>query len=179
MVTQAGGELLQYSSAEEVGSSTSGDQLPEIQDVQSGSTGGQLAATVEKRQRSLCLTYEANSTVSDLPVDAEVHHDGSQLAKENHRPLDHGKVTPPRLWALLQQQEFRCALSGRELTIENCCLDHIIPVEKGGEHTMSNVQLIREEVNGAKGNMTVEEFKAMCRDVTVQTGRGTPPPPLS
>jgi len=37
---------------------------------------------------------------------------------------------------------------------------------------MSNVQLLRTEVNQAKGAMSQEEFVAMCCDVADRTRRG-------
>lgn len=75
-------------------------------------------------------------------------------------------ITVTSLAEMLEKQGYRCALSGRELTPDNCTLDHIIPVTEGGEHALSNVQLVTAEVNAAKGSMSNDAFKAMCRDVT-------------
>lgn len=83
-------------------------------------------------------------------------------------------VTARRLLHLLQQQHYRCALSGRELTPDNCSLDHVVPVSRGGSHTLDNVHLVVREVNAAKGTMSQDEFIAMCIDV-VEHARSSPP----
>jgi 5-methylcytosine-specific restriction endonuclease McrA len=69
------------------------------------------------------------------------------------------------LRTLLDTQGFRCALSGRPLTPSNCSLDHIIPLSRGGAHTLDNVQIVRDEVNRAKGQMTDDELFGLCVDI--------------
>jgi 5-methylcytosine-specific restriction endonuclease McrA len=71
---------------------------------------------------------------------------------------------------MLEGQGRRCALTGRELTPENCSLDHVLPLTKGGEHSPSNAQLVTMEVNKAKGMMTEEEFIQLCKDVVAWSG---------
>lgn len=66
---------------------------------------------------------------------------------------------------MLVKQKYQCALTGRELTPENCSIDHIIPLCKGGVHAKENAQLVVAEVNYAKGNLTEKEFLQLCRDV--------------
>ena len=83
-----------------------------------------------------------------------------------------GRVTTAKLRGLVVHQEFRCALSGRKLTPSNTQADHIKPACDGGSDDMSNVQLLRTEVNQAKGAMSQEEFVAMCCDVADRTRRG-------
>jgi 5-methylcytosine-specific restriction endonuclease McrA len=70
-----------------------------------------------------------------------------------------------QLQLILESQGIKCALSGRELRPDNCSLDHRTPLSRGGQHVIENVHLVSEEVNRAKGSMTVEEFVAMCCDV--------------
>lgn len=70
-----------------------------------------------------------------------------------------------RLFELLEQQQYRCAISGRELTPENATVDHVVPLAKGGEHCASNAQLLDDEINRAKGTKTNEEFLAICQEV--------------
>lgn len=64
-----------------------------------------------------------------------------------------------------EEQNCICALTGRPLTYENCSLDHIIPLARGGKHIRDNAQLVCEEANRAKGMMTEEEFLDLCQDV--------------
>jgi len=66
---------------------------------------------------------------------------------------------------LLNKQGFKCAISGRPLSPDNCSLDHIMPLSRGGTHTLNNAQLVRVEVNHAKGQMTEEELLALCVDI--------------
>lgn len=75
-------------------------------------------------------------------------------------------VTAKMILAMLEKQGFRCAISGRQLTPESASLDHIVPLARGGEHDLSNVWIVDHVVNTAKGTLTVEEFVAMCRDIT-------------
>jgi len=71
---------------------------------------------------------------------------------------------------MLNKQNHQCPLTGRELTPDNCSIDHVIPLSKGGSHTKDNAQLVVAEVNHAKGNLTEEEFLQLCRDVVVHAG---------
>lgn len=75
------------------------------------------------------------------------------------------KITKAGFMALLNRQSFKCALSGRDLTPENCRVDHIMPVSRGGGNIMSNLQLLTAEANKAKHNLTDGEFIALCVDV--------------
>lgn len=66
---------------------------------------------------------------------------------------------------MLEDQDYRCALTGWELTPENCQGDHIVPLIRGGGYGMDNVQLVVDVVNTAKHTMTNEEFIEMCNAV--------------
>lgn len=75
-------------------------------------------------------------------------------------------VTASKIMQLIENQHFRCALSGRKLTPETASLDHIVPLSRGGSHEIENLWVVEHLVNTAKGTMTVDEFLEMCRDVT-------------
>lgn len=66
---------------------------------------------------------------------------------------------------MLKEQKYQCALTGRELTPENCSLDHIVPLSKGGSHSPDNAQLVVMEANKAKASLTEQEFLILCKDV--------------
>lgn len=69
------------------------------------------------------------------------------------------------LMAMVEQQQYRCALSGIELTPQTAALDHIVPVSRGGEHAVRNLQWLNSEVNRMKGMLSVEVFVDICMRV--------------
>lgn len=73
-----------------------------------------------------------------------------------------GSVNKAGILALLADQDYRCALSGRRLTPQRAALDHIVPVSRGGEHRIGNAQVLDKLVNRAKGTLTNEEFIRLC-----------------
>ena len=75
-------------------------------------------------------------------------------------------ISSKKIMELIEEQNFRCALSDRKLTPETASLDHIIPLSRGGSHEIDNLWVVEHLVNSAKGTMTVDEFIAMCSDVT-------------
>ena len=66
---------------------------------------------------------------------------------------------------MLERQQYRCALTGRELTPETASIDHITPIKQGGAHELSNLWIVEYSANRAKHTMTYEEFLSLCRDV--------------
>lgn len=66
---------------------------------------------------------------------------------------------------LLQRQNYRCALTGEQLTPSNFALDHIVPLSDGGDFTAANSQLVLKAVNRAKNTMRQSDFVEMCRKV--------------
>jgi len=75
------------------------------------------------------------------------------------------KVTAEALYRKLQRQQFRCALSGVLMEPDDASLDHIVPLSKGGEHNMDNVQVVHKDVNRMKGQMSQEEMVNWCRKI--------------
>lgn len=82
-----------------------------------------------------------------------------------------GRVTRKQLMDLLQEQNYRCALTGVELTPETASVDHKIPLQQGGNHSIANLHIVEHRINWAKGTMTVEEFLEMCRRVVEYQNR--------
>lgn len=80
-------------------------------------------------------------------------------------------ITQKTILQLIETQQYRCALTGRELTPETASIDHKVPLAGGGEHHISNIWVLDHVVNRAKGTMTVDEFIAMCRDVVSHADR--------
>ena len=75
------------------------------------------------------------------------------------------RITQTNVMDLLEEQEYRCALTCNELTPETASIDHKVPLARGGEHTIRNAQIVDWRVNRAKGTMTNNEFIAMCAEV--------------
>jgi len=68
---------------------------------------------------------------------------------------------------------FPCALTGRPLEFnepQTYEYDHILPTARGGDNTIDNLQLLCPEANKAKGMMTDDEFKDLCREVIIHAG---------
>lgn len=76
-----------------------------------------------------------------------------------------GRVKSKQLLKLIESQEFRCALTGRQLEPDTASVDHAYPVSQGGTNTIANLQVLHTDVNQAKGTMNPETFVEMCRDV--------------
>jgi hypothetical protein len=76
-----------------------------------------------------------------------------------------GVIKQSSVLQLLEWQQYRCAMTGRELTPETASLDHIVPVRSGGEHRIENAQVLHRDVNKAKTTMTRDEFIQLCREV--------------
>jgi 5-methylcytosine-specific restriction endonuclease McrA len=67
---------------------------------------------------------------------------------------------------LITRQNYRCALSGVELTPDNAEIDHVIAVKNGGSHDVSNLQVLHVVVNRMKGTISNDEFIRWCRLVS-------------
>ena len=84
-----------------------------------------------------------------------------KLAKRSREKV----ASRSELLDLVYAQEFRCALSGAELTPDDATLDHKLPVANGGDHSVGNLQVVSNTVNRMKGTMTHDEFVAWCKRV--------------
>ena len=68
---------------------------------------------------------------------------------------------------------FSCALTVRPLKFnepQTYEYDHIMPHSRGGDNSLSNLQILCPEANQAKGMMTDEEFKDLCKEVIIHAG---------
>ena len=83
---------------------------------------------------------------------------------------DSYKFTAKDFYALLEKQQYRCRLSGRELTPENTDGEHILPLELGGQHQPENICLVVRDVARLKRHLTEQAVVELCYDIIKQRG---------
>ena len=81
------------------------------------------------------------------------------------------RPTAKRIRHLVEIQEFRCAMTGIELTPGDANLDHIVPIAAGGKHVMGNVQVVHKVINQMKSTLPKDEFIEWCRRVVAFADR--------
>jgi len=72
---------------------------------------------------------------------------------------------------ILDEQKYTCALTGVPLTPQNTSFDHKRPLSKGGSSLKENLQATTKPVNTAKGQLSTEEFLALCFSVINHAGK--------
>jgi 5-methylcytosine-specific restriction endonuclease McrA len=66
-----------------------------------------------------------------------------------------------------------CYLTGRPIDFnfpESYNLDHVIPRAKGGDNTLSNMNIACRAANMAKNDLLVSEFLELCEEVLLHHG---------
>lgn len=76
-----------------------------------------------------------------------------------------GRLTRRDLQQKLQDQDYKCALTGLALTPQTAWLDHIDAKAVGGCDDIDNVQIVLAAINRSKNTMTQSQFIAMCHAV--------------
>lgn len=80
-------------------------------------------------------------------------------------------LTAEQLIGKIAEQDYKCALSGVELTCShargniiqtNASIDRI---NAGEEYNYDNVQIVCRAINSFRGNLTIDEFKFWCKEV--------------
>jgi len=80
-------------------------------------------------------------------------------------------LTVAELVGKIAEQNYKCALSGVELTCNhergniiqtNASIDRI---NAGEEYNYNNIQLVCRAINSFRGNLSIEEFKFWCEEV--------------
>jgi len=61
----------------------------------------------------------------------------------------------------------KCYLTGTPINIEtdNYCLDHIVPISKGGNNELSNMGITIPCANASKTDLILEEYLELCKKV--------------
>lgn len=110
-------------------------------------------------------TSACGSITGSEPMDSVGRLSAEQRSKADQ--VKGGKISTAQIMRLIEEQEYKCALSGVELTPKDAALDHKMPLARGGSHTIDNAQVLHADVNRAKGSLTNDEFIAMCRRVAL------------
>lgn len=105
---------------------------------------------------------DSDGTSSNSPSTAIADRVVKESGHSSQKPK---AAKPTELVELAEQQRFRCALSGLELTPTTSDLDHKVPVNDGGTHAVENLQWVHRTINRMRGTLSVDEFIRLCRVV--------------
>ncbi len=91
-------------------------------------------------------------------------------AENETKSISETAVSGGRLRQLIDQQDYKCGLSGVDLSPQCSSLDHRRPLSLGGKHAMQNVEWVHPIINKMKGTLTREEFILWCSRVAQWNG---------
>lgn len=79
-------------------------------------------------------------------------------------------VFPPETRQIIyEKNNGRCAICGKKIKYKNFTIDHILPLDRGGENHIDNLQPACEQCNSLKSNSTDNEFvKSIANTLTYQ-----------
>lgn len=66
-----------------------------------------------------------------------------------------------------------CSLTGQKVDINNTKsyhFDHKLPVSRGGDNSIDNLQILTREANQSKSDLTNDEFIELCKTVLIHQG---------
>lgn len=72
---------------------------------------------------------------------------------------------------LLEQQQYRCPLTNRELTPENTTAEHKVQLSAGGKHEKANIYLIHKDAARLKRHMSEQDMVKLAFDVLKTRGK--------
>ena len=101
---------------------------------------------------------EASRSVA---VETQVRDSSSQPKKARRR------ATARELHEKLDEQEFRCAISGDLLSPDTSEIAHCDPHSQSGGSAIDNLIWVSTAVNRCMGTMTPEQFIALCKRVSL------------
>ena len=83
------------------------------------------------------------------------------------RALRFSGITALQLANIWKKQKGFCALTGAKLD-RTAQLDHKLPLARGGDNTIENLQWTTAQANKSKRDLTDSEFYALCKEVVFQ-----------
>lgn len=94
--------------------------------------------------------YRNNKSRLDALSAERQQNNPIQQREYNHRSRARkygGKIAPVDFDFIYQRDRGICQICGKPVRYKQACLDHIIPIRKGGDHTPENVQLAHRSCN--------------------------------
>ena len=88
---------------------------------------------------------------------------------------DTDRPTAKRIRQLIEDQQYRCAMTAIELSPDDANLDHIVPISAGGEHVMGNVQVVHRVINQMKSTLPKDDFINWCRKIVLHAEQNNEP----
>lgn len=73
---------------------------------------------------------------------------------------------------LNSQKPYTCYYTGESVTEKHLGLDHLTPIARGGVYNLSNIVVTSQYINGAKGEMTEQEFRELLELVSSWEDKG-------
>lgn len=75
-----------------------------------------------------------------------------------------GLPSAPEIRAWLDSQKpYKCYYTAENISEKDIGLDHKVPIARGGTYSLDNVVITSKAINGAKGQMTEEEFRQLLK----------------
>jgi hypothetical protein len=88
------------------------------------------------------------------------------LRKTKGRMASHQtKLKLSGLYELLEEQNYRCALTGNVLSPDDVALENIVPISSGGDFSAANSQPVSKAANRAKHTLSQSDFILLCNQV--------------
>lgn len=105
--------------------------------------------------------YDVVSTEEFLKYNKEKHE---YHIKHGYIGEKRPKVSKAKRKRVYQRDNGVCAYCKRRLSFEDFCIDHIIPLARGGNNEECNLTVSCMKCNLKKHTMTADEFKAVMKD---------------
>jgi hypothetical protein len=119
-----------------------------------------IAATSLKRETSRqCRNCYAKERGPRHPINIAFSHVRGNATRRNISFA----ITKEEAYRLLEDQQFRCALTGLPLTLRPKCNASLDRIDSGQGYTPANVQWVHKTINLMKWILSTKDFVGMCK----------------
>ena len=102
-------------------------------------------------------------SINNERIDAAMHPDITR--REAHKkPYHRPKISHAKRLRTFNKCHGSCHYCHKKLTLNNCDIDHMTPISRGGSNADDNLTLSCPECNESKGNLTENEYLLKIRD---------------